>query len=131
MSDPKILAGAERVCQDVLARRGAQIEHGYDAAYDDKYLDGDIVTNARWGAASLLIRAAAYANENDPARRNQLVKAASLLVAEIERIDRARERLLAAQNRPSEEIIREDRDAWPDYQANDPVRPLEKGETND
>lgn len=26
------------------------------------------------------------------------------------------------ENRPSEEIIREDRDAWPDHQANDPIR---------
>ena len=25
-------------------------------------------------------------------------------------------------DRPSEEIIREDRDAWPDHQANDPIR---------
>jgi hypothetical protein len=30
-----------------------------------------------------------------------------------------------------EDIIRADRDAWPDYQANDPVRPLAKGEAND
>ncbi len=29
----------------------------------------------------------------------------------------------------SEDIIRADRDAWPDYQANDPVRPLGKGDS--
>lgn len=30
------------------------------------------------------------------------------------------------ENRPSEEIIREDRDAWPDRQANDPIRAAAK-----
>lgn len=30
------------------------------------------------------------------------------------------------ENRPSEEIIREDRDAWPDHQANDPIRAAAK-----
>ena len=29
----------------------------------------------------------------------------------------------------SEDIIRADRDAWPDYQANDPVRPLGNGDS--
>lgn len=31
-------------------------------------------------------------------------------------------RAAAGDARPSEEIIREDRDAWPDHQANDPIR---------
>ena len=31
-----------------------------------------------------------------------------------------------ADNRPSEEIIREDRDAWPDHQANDLIGVVEK-----
>jgi hypothetical protein len=32
----------------------------------------------------------------------------------------------AGEDRSSEDIIRADRDAWPDYQANDPVRALGK-----
>jgi hypothetical protein len=38
---------------------------------------------------------------------------------------------LAEKELLSEDIIRADRDAWPDYQANDPVRPLAKGEGDD
>jgi hypothetical protein len=37
---------------------------------------------------------------------------------------------LAESELPSEDIIRADRDAWPDYQANDPIRAL-KGEGDD
>lgn len=116
MRDPKLLAGAERVCLAVLARRGAQIDRGYDTTHDDEHPDGGIVTNAAWGVAARLSKAAACQNADDPVRREHLIVAASLLVAEVERIDRARERLLAAEDRPSEEIIREDRDAWPDRQ---------------
>ena len=35
-------------------------------------------------------------------------------------------RAAAPDERPSEEIIREDRDAWPDHQANDPIRAAAK-----
>ena len=37
-------------------------------------------------------------------------------------IDAAAIRAAAGDTRPSEEIIREDRDAWPDHQANDSIR---------
>ena len=37
-------------------------------------------------------------------------------------------RAAAKDDRPSEEIIREDRDAWPDRQANDPIRAAAKEE---
>ena len=116
MRDPKLLAGAERVCLHLLARRGAQIDRGYDTTHDDEHSDGGIVTHAAWGVAARLSKAAACESADDPTRREHLIVAASLLVAEIERIDRARERLLAAEDRPSEEVIREDRDAWPDRQ---------------
>ena len=94
--DPKLLAAADGVCISLLARRATQIDRGYDAAHDDEHWDGAIVTNAEWGVTARLRKAAACDNANAPARREELVVAASLLVAEIERIDRARERLLAA-----------------------------------
>ena len=94
MRDPKLLADAERVCLHLLARRGAQIDRGYDTTHDDEHSDGGIVTNAAWGVAARLSKAAAYQNADDPARREHLIVAASLLVAEVERIDRARKRRL-------------------------------------
>ena len=96
MSDPKLLAAADGVCISLLARRAAQIRGGYDAAHDDEHRDGAIVTNAEWGVTARLRKAADCESTDDPVRREHLVVAASLLVAEIERIDRARERLLAA-----------------------------------
>lgn len=46
---------------------------------------------------------------------------------------RAAHILVAVQecNRPSEEIIREDRDSWPDHQANNPIRAALKGGKDD
>ena len=47
-------------------------------------------------------------------------------------IDAAAIRAAAGDTRPSEEIIREDRDAWPDHQANDSIRAaLEGGEKDE
>ena len=47
-------------------------------------------------------------------------------------IDAAAIRAAAGDTRPSEEIIREDRDAWPDHQANDSIRAaLEGGKKDD
>ena len=47
-------------------------------------------------------------------------------------IDAAAIRAAAGDTRPSEEIIREDRDAWPDHQANDSIRAaLEGGKRNE
>ena len=37
----------------------------------------------------------------------------------------------AGDTRPSEEIIREDRDAWPDHQANDSIRAALEGRKKD
>jgi hypothetical protein len=102
MSDTKLLAGADRVCLYLIARRGEQIRGGYDAAHDDEHWDGCIVTDTEWGVAARLRKAADCESADDPVRREHLVVAASLLVAEIERIDRASERLLAAEGKKDE-----------------------------
>lgn len=87
--DPKILAAMDRVFLSIMARRCAQIDRGYDATHDDDHGNGDIVSDTEWGAAARLRNASYYKNANDAGRREELVVAASLLVAEIERIDRA------------------------------------------
>lgn len=84
--DPKLLAAADGVCISLLARRASQIDLGYDAAHDDEHLDGAIVTNIEWGVAARLSKAAACQNADDPVRREHLIVAASLLVAEVERM---------------------------------------------
>ena len=90
LRDPKLLALTERVCGAVLSRRGSQIDRGYDAAHDDEHRAGEIVTNPDWGAVARLQRAATYTVVNSPDRREELMIAAALIIAEIERIDRAR-----------------------------------------
>ena len=94
------------VVQEIAAERQRQIEvEGFDAAHDDEHLRGEIAQ----GAAAYALRASAIAASEfnykagstywpiafagvmwkpTTARRN-LIKAAAMIVAEIERIDRA------------------------------------------
>lgn len=78
-----------RVLDEIAVERKLQIARGYDAAHDDEHTGGEIA------------RAAASFAANDPrlwpwgalpihegGRRETLIKAAALLVAEIERFDR-------------------------------------------
>jgi hypothetical protein len=97
-----------KAARDVLAERRRQIDvEGFDAAHDDVHVDGELA-----GAAAAY---AAYRSQVSPSimmgddiirslwpwaaewwkpmdRRHDLVRAAALLIAEIERIDRADER---------------------------------------
>jgi hypothetical protein len=82
------LDGAERVLRGLLCVRSEQIATGYDASHDDEHRDGAIVTDQHWGVVARLGAAAAH-DADAPARRRELQTAAALLVAEIERMDRA------------------------------------------
>jgi hypothetical protein len=105
---------AENVVQEILAERRRQIEaEGYSAAHDDGYNDGALARAAAAYALlagtsgwPLVIRPAT--NTSAPSwwpwrakfwkpkdARRDLTRAAALLVAEIERLDRAAERAAA------------------------------------
>lgn len=85
-----------KALDDVLAERQRQIGAGYDAAHDDEHVDGEI---ARAAAAYALHDSASDAPPRcwpfgshefrAGARRANLVKAAAMLLAEVERLDRA------------------------------------------
>jgi len=66
--------------RDVVAERRRQIEaDGWDTGHDDEYVDGELAAAA-----------AAYAisSRGDTAKREDLVRAGALILAEIERLDR-------------------------------------------
>lgn len=67
------------ITHEILARRRAQIAKGYDAAHDDEHRAGEIISDPAWGARARLASP----------DRAALVDAATMIVAEIERLDRA------------------------------------------
>ena len=83
---------------EVQAERDRQIAKGYDAAHDDEATEGQLAEVAGMvmlsqhsvhGALSQSRAAADYIlNEWGEDRRKQLLIAAALLVAEVERLDR-------------------------------------------
>lgn len=90
-------AGTAKVLQEIVAERKSQVAKGFDAAHDDTHTDGSL---ARCAAAVILAyepgdvegwtaERAAYIVEKY-AKRNALRVATSMLVAEIERMDRAK-----------------------------------------
>ncbi|NKC33471.1 hypothetical protein [Falsiroseomonas selenitidurans] len=95
------------ILQQIAARRRGQVAHGYDAAHDDAHTGGELALAAAAYAAAATthgmkrralqqrrgLAAALYPFEGvgylcQP-RRDSLLAAAALLVAEIERLDRA------------------------------------------
>jgi hypothetical protein len=87
------------VIEEVTAERQRQIGKGYDAAHDDEATEGEIGDVA--GLVVLNdedlmmddgcreVRVARYIVGKHPDRREQLIIASALLIAEIERLDRA------------------------------------------
>jgi hypothetical protein len=84
-------AFGDSVLGDIADRRAKQIAKGYDAAHDDEHTDGSI---KRAAAAYLTGNVSRYwpwsADSFTPGdERDNLLDAATLIVAEIERMDRA------------------------------------------
>lgn len=78
---------------EIAAERRRQIAKGYDAAHDDAHKDGAIL-HADWGAQARLDDAIDATPDDDNTgnpvlERRKLIEAAALIVAEIERLDRA------------------------------------------
>jgi hypothetical protein len=73
------------VIDDIVAERQRQVARGYTAEHDDEHATGEIISG-EWGAVMRLERVVAGIHPNP---RDGLVQAAALVVAEIERLDRA------------------------------------------
>ena len=83
------------VIEEIAAERARQITHeDYDHAHDDKHRDGEIAMAAATYAAGIGFSGLWPADwgfpKYDMNPRRNYIKAAALLVAEIERIDRAK-----------------------------------------
>lgn len=103
----EMLPGLRAVIDEVVRERGRQVGKGYDASHDDEHACDEIAAAAAWYAMPEVCREwQLYDNSfgstigeallpdgwTPPAesdRRRQLIKAAAMLVAEIERMDRA------------------------------------------
>jgi hypothetical protein len=83
------LDAAQRISMELLSERSRQIEAGYDATHDDEHWSGEIISDPKWGARARLLAP----------DRAALIQAAAQIVAEIERMDRAANRLSAAEAR--------------------------------
>lgn len=86
--------------RDVLAERRRQIEvKGRTAEHDDAHVNGEIISED-WGAIRRMVAASAWltsglvkaADAYMRCYRDLLVESAAMVIAEIERIDRAAER---------------------------------------
>ncbi|WP_051949288.1 hypothetical protein [Methylosinus sp. PW1] len=80
----QVLSNAER---DVLDERRRQITKGYDAEHDDEHVDGEIAR----AAIARIQRAMGESHYSaSPTAREKLVDGVAMLIAEIERLDRAK-----------------------------------------
>ena len=94
----------DRITREVFRERTRQMSHeGYDTAHDDEHVDGELAKAAacyiHWGAGGRVRHgtkpadwpwdAASWKPKNP---RADLIRAAALIVAEIERLDRQAER---------------------------------------
>ena len=98
-----------RAVDDVVAERVRQVEvEGFDSAHDDQHTEGELAKAAACYAtyAHWMTIPAGYVPSVWPsswsrswwkpkAARHDIVRAAALLIAEIERIDRAAEKVAA------------------------------------
>jgi hypothetical protein len=87
------------VLAEVATERERQVAKGYDAAHDDQHTDGELATAAgliALGDYDLItddgpgdVLAAVVLDKHADIRERRLIIAAALLVAEVERLDRA------------------------------------------
>jgi len=87
MSDTEQRVATMAVIAEVGAERRRQIKLGYVAAHDDAHARGEILT-APWGAIARA-RVALDGTLRIGIRRQALIEAAALCIAEAERIDRS------------------------------------------
>ena len=87
MTDTEQRVGTMAVLAEVGAERRRQIKLGYDAAHDDQHTRGEILT-APWGAIARA-RVALDGTLRAGIRRQALIEAAALCIAEAERMDRS------------------------------------------
>lgn len=103
----EMLPGLRAVIDEVVRERGRQVGKGFDASHDDEHACEEIAAVAAWYAMPDVCRTwdlyddsygltvgeailpEDWATPEEQDRRKQLIKAAALLVAEIERLDRA------------------------------------------
>lgn len=78
------------VLDDIVAERWRQIGKGYDADHDDKHVNHELA-NAAAALAIEWLGNWPWSLHSWPGddRRSHLVKAAAMLIAEIERLDRS------------------------------------------
>lgn len=107
--EPKIHEPACKIAGEIAEERSRQIEgEGFSTVRDDQYVGGDLAKAAACYAISDRMPLPAYGGFigrlwpwpthwwKPTNRRRDLIKAGALIVAEIERIDRAAEREKAA-----------------------------------
>lgn len=70
----------------ILAERERQISKGYDAAHDDQHVHREIICAPHWGVFDRILL---WSDKGDEGYRRSLIEAAAMIVAEIERVDRA------------------------------------------
>ena len=81
--------GLSKAARDVLAERQRQISvKGWTPDHDDGRANSEIILEP-WGAARRICRAVDYLRAGNPVGRMMLVEGAALILAEIERLDRA------------------------------------------
>lgn len=93
---PPDLRKRVEIAHEMLDKRAHQVAKGYDAKHDDEHWDGAILYAPEWGAAARLARTNS-GHMDEACRRAELIDVGAMVIAEIERIDRARERLSAAE----------------------------------
>ena len=103
LDETRIVSVGSTVLMDVMRERTRQInEEGWTPAHDDQHAKGELATAAycyvRWGGRLFAPAEWPWSNQwwKPTDRRRDLVKAAALIVAEIERLDRAELRAVQA-----------------------------------
>lgn len=78
----------EKIIRRICDHRLTHVAKGYDARHDDEHTSGEIVFDHEWGAVSYLNQRDCRPTGNLIVYEDLLVEAASLIIAELERIER-------------------------------------------
>jgi hypothetical protein len=95
---PQAIDQTDDVLRAVAAERKKQRRKGYDAKHDNGHTDGEIAVQAGYvlSGAQFTIGEPAWIDMTGQPRRQSLIQAIALAVAEVERIDRVAERTAIA-----------------------------------